>query len=239
MESHPAQLLGVLRKCGALSEVLPEVDALYGAARASNKPSTRAQSLIAALEYAAKRGFALPVRYAVLTGRLGNPSSRSARGSAKRESAARDVAAAERIAERLKVPVDCRDAARLAAGWGRVVPRAQSLSAAGVLDLFGAADALRRPSRLDALLETCECEGMSGMKTSAEFPPASYLRAALEVVKGVDAGAIARGLAGKPLAARRTGDSGQAERSDAVTKAIRAKRLSALSAWLGSRRDRR
>ena len=235
MEPHPAHLLGVMRSCGALHELLPEVDALFGpATKGRRKRAAPAQSLIAALEHAAKRAFALPVRYAVLTGQLFNPSAQSARRSSKRDGADRDVAIAENIAERLKVPVDCRDAARLAARWGRVVPRAQSLPAATLLDLFGAADALRRPPRLKALLEASECEAMSGTKTSGEFLPAEYLRAALEVVKSVDAGAIARGVSGKLPDASKSAGSSSAERSDAVTKAIRAKRLVTLRAWMRS-----
>jgi tRNA nucleotidyltransferase (CCA-adding enzyme) len=238
MEPHPAHLLGVLHKCGALSELLQEVDALYGTTtRGRRKPAPPARSLIVALQHAAKREFALPVRYAVLTGRLGKPSVRSTRGSPGRDGARRDVAIAERIAERLKVPVECRDAARLAARWGRVVSRAQSLPAAAVLDLFGAADALRRPVRLEALLETCESEAMSTATAPGEFAPAPYLRAALEVVKGVDAGAVARDVAGKSPVARRSRRSGATARGDAVARAIRARRLSALRVWMRTRSD--
>lgn len=254
MEPYPAHLLGVLRRCGALRELLPEVDALYGT-NARRKPAEPARSLIASLEYAAKRGFALPVRYAVLTDRLGDRSARSTRDSANRVAVNSDVATTERIAERLKVPLDCRDAARLAARWGRIVPRAQTLNATALLDLFAAADALRRPARLQGLLETCECEAMSGTKSAAEFAPAAYLRAALEVVKGVDAGAIAKGVSGRSSAARKpdgvhtiapqsgiarktSKKSGGAAKAgaDAVTAAIRARRLSALRAWLRSRK---
>jgi tRNA nucleotidyltransferase (CCA-adding enzyme) len=111
------------------------------------------------------------VRYAVLTGHLGNPSTRAGRGTVRRRTVDREVSIAEKIAERLKVPLDCRDAARLAARWGRIVPRAQSLDAPALLDLFAAADALRRPARLDALLETCECEAAADTKSVGEFEP--------------------------------------------------------------------
>jgi len=251
MAHHPAHLLAVLRKSGGLRALLPEVDALYGTGTsAQRKPAEPARSLIAALEYAAKRGFALPVRYAVLTGRLGNPSTRNAHGSVRRSTIDRDVSTAEKIAGRLKVPLDCRDAARLAARWGRIVPRAQSLDAPALLDLFAAADALRRPARLDALLETCECEAMAAAKVVGQFAPAAYLRAALGVVKGVDAGTIARQVSGqkppggKTTAPRVAGRKSGALRApapkplkghaDAVTAAIRARRLAALRAWMRS-----
>jgi len=251
MAPHPAHLLAVLRKCGALRELLPEVDALYGAGTSTRrKPAEPARALIAALEYAAQRGFALPVRYAVLTGHLGNPSTRAARGSVRGGTVDREVSIAERIAERLKVPLDCRDAARLAARWGRIVPRAQSLDAPALLDLLAAADALRRPARLDALLETCECEAAAAAKVVGEFAPAAHLRAALQIVKGVDAGTIAREVSGQSAAGRKTGGSrATAPKSsgrgapapkaakgqgDAVTAAIRARRLTALRAWMRS-----
>ena len=228
MEPHPAHLLGVLRACGALSLLLPEVDALYGAApRARRRPPGRARSLILALQYAADHAFTLPVRYAVLAGRLGAPSPRSARAVNGRGTGG-DVRTAERISERLKVPLDCRDAARLAARWGRIVPRAESLPPAAVLDLLGAADALRRPARLAALLETCECEAMSVPRPPDRFAAAPYLRAALKVAKSVDAGAIARGASGESRG------SGTTARSASLSVAIRAARLSALRAWMRS-----
>jgi tRNA nucleotidyltransferase (CCA-adding enzyme) len=237
MEPHPARLLDVLRKSGALRVLLPEVDALYTTkARAGRRSADLARLLGRALEFAATRGFALPVRYAVLTDRLGDPRTAFGPGPHHGRTAERNVAAAGAIAQRLKVPLDCRDAARLAARWGRAVPGAQKLQAASVLDLFAAADALRRPARLEALLETCECETMSRPNASGEFAPAAYLRAALKVVKGVDAGAIAR--AGSR--ARTKAGSRAAGDPDAVTAAIRAARLAALRAWMRSaRRDTR
>jgi len=223
-------------------QALVHVDALYGAStKARRTPTARARSLIAALEYAAKRGFALPVRYAVLTGRLGSRTKRPAGGVPNRAAVARDMAIAERIAARLKVPVDCRDAARLAAGWGPMVSQGQALRAAALLDLFAAADALRRPSRFEALLEICESEALSGSTSAGEFAPAAYLRSALNVVRAVDAGAIARGLADRSAAAGRSDrprakarKPGAKLKADAVTAAIRASRLAALRAWMRS-----
>ena len=154
-------------------------------------------------------------------GRLGGPSARSDGGIPDVTRIQDDVRSAERISARLKVPVDCRDAARLAARWHRIVPEAQSQAPATVLDLLNAADALRRPERVEALLQVCECDAMSTNGPTDDFAAASHLREALKIVKGVDAGAIARVASGK---------SG-VSRSDAITAAIRAKRLSALRAW--------
>jgi tRNA nucleotidyltransferase (CCA-adding enzyme) len=127
------------------------------------------------------------------------------------------------MSARLKVPLECRDAARLAARWHRVVVRAPALQPAVLLDVINAADALRRPARLETLLHACECMVMSTPDAPDDFAPSRYLRSALAVAKSVPAGAIARTAAAP-------GHPGSA-RSDAVAKAIRSARLAALRAW--------
>ena len=224
MEQHPARMLAVLRDCGALVQLLPEVDALYGAGLRARRPNQALVHLSLALEYAADREFTLPVRYAVLAHRLGDAGARAAGGPARGGKAIRDVRLAERMSARLKVPVECRDAARLAARWHRIVAGAQALRPAALLDLVNAADALRRPGRLGILLHACECVAMSPPDAPDDFAPARYLRAALAVVKGVDAGAVARAATGKAKLPA-------AERADTIAKAIRAARLAALRAW--------
>jgi tRNA nucleotidyltransferase (CCA-adding enzyme) len=134
----------------------------------------------------------------------------------------RDLRRAEAMSARLKVPLECRDAARLAARWHRVVVRAPALQPAVLLGVINAADALRRPERLETLLHACECVVVSAPDAPDDFAPARYLLSALAVVKGVPAGAIARAAApGFPGSAR----------ADAIAKAIRSARLAALRAW--------
>ena len=74
------------------------------------------------------------------------------------------------------------------------------------------------------LLETCECGAMSASPPASEFAAARYLRAALGVVKGVDAGAIARAVPTKSAVPAKA-------HSDAIALAVRAARLAALRAW--------
>ena len=101
---------------------------------------------------------------------------------------------------------------------------AAELKPAAVLGLLHATDALRRPARLDTLLETCAADA-----ATRDYPPASVLREALAAVKSVDAGAIAREVAMK-----------HGKRSDEdIAKAVRAARLKALRAWRRAAADRR
>jgi len=221
MERYPSRMIAVLRDCGALPALLPEVDALFGVPqRPDEHPEIDAGvHLVRALDYAAAKEFALPVRYGVLVHDLGKGTTprRAWPGHAGHE--AQSVKLAERMSARLRVPTECRDAGRLVARWHGAVHGARELRPAAWLDLLGAADALRRPERLDTLLEACECDAMSLPGRDGDYAPAALVRAALAAARSVDAAAVARGV--RALA---TG-------KDAIAKAVRAARLAALRKW--------
>jgi len=90
---------------------------------------------------------------------------------------------------------------------------------ATLLDLLGAADALRRPERLDVLLAACAADACSRPGAAQTYPPKQTVMAALEAVRSVDAGAIARAV----MARRDTNGA-----DDAIAKAVRSARLKAL-----------
>ena len=223
MEVHPSRMLAVLRDCGALAQVLPEVDALYGVPQpiAHHPEFDLGVHVALALDYAGAKGFALPVRYAVLTHDLGKVDSPVADWPRHHGHEARSVRLVERLSTRLRVPVECRDVARLVARWHGVVQHAAELRPTTLLDIFNAADALRRPERLDLLLAACECDSMSRPGAGeGEFRPAGILRSAFGVVRAVEVAAIAR------HASLQTNVSG-----DAIAAAIRTARLKALRTW--------
>src|SRR4029079_2474637 len=188
MEPHPSRLIEVLRDCGALAELLPEVDALYGARAGRRSTRGAGARLEAALDFAAKRNEALPVRYALLVHDLGSPEAPPNPGAR----ATRSVRIAESISSRLRVPADCRDAARLAARWRRVVDAAAELPSAKLLELVGAADAIRRPERIEWLLHVAECVSLPQQRSHRDYAASAIVREALAVVRSVDAGAVAR-----------------------------------------------
>jgi len=226
MQPHPSRMLAVLRDSGALAQVLPELDALYGVPQPiEHHPEFDAGVHTAlALDYAARENYALAARYAVLAHDLGKAASEAAQWPRHHGHEARSVRLAERLSERLKVPVDCRDAARLAAKYHGVVHRADELRPSTMLDLLLAADALRRPERLGTLLDACRADACSRPGRGADYSPQRILRGALDVVRAVDAGAIARAV---------TADRARDKRTipDLVAPRIRAARLAALRAW--------
>lgn len=218
MEARPSQFFEVLRRCGALGQLLPEVDALFGVPQPpTHHPELdTGVHLMLALDFSSAAGDPLPVRYAVLTHDLGKATTERAKWPRHIAHEARSVALAQRLSERLRVPADCAELARLVARYHADVHRAQELRATTLLDLLLAADALRRPERLDGLLRACAADALSRPGRGAEtYAPGERLRAALKVVRGVDAGAIAAAFPDAPELPQR----------------IRAARLDALQAW--------
>ncbi|HEY1326061.1 MAG TPA: multifunctional CCA addition/repair protein [Casimicrobiaceae bacterium] len=232
MEPWPSRMIAVLRACGALAVLLPEVDASFGVTQppAHDDEVDPGAHLALALDWAAAHALSLPARYAVLAHDLGEGVTDAATLPRRIARGQRSVRLADALSARLKVPADCRDTARLTARWQRVVHRAPELTPAKLLDLLMAADALRRPERLDDLLDACRADACSRPGRGDDYPPAAHVRAALAVVKSVDAGAvasaaIARHAAHHPEAAGGPGGDSK------IAEAIRAARIAALRAW--------
>ncbi len=225
MEAQPSRMLAVLRECGALAQLLPEVDALFGIQVLPAPPGVidAGVHIGRALDWSAQHGYALPARYGILVHDLGLGQAR--RGAQPVHHSAQNVRLAEAISQRLKVPQECRDAARIAARWEGAVRCAAELPPAKLLDLMHATDALRRPARLATLLDICAADACARPGAARAYAPASLLREALAVVKTVNAGAIARGV---------TKGKGRKD-DDRIAKAVRAARLAALRAWRNAR----
>jgi tRNA nucleotidyltransferase (CCA-adding enzyme) len=218
MEARPSLFFEVLRRCGALGQLLPEVDALFGVPQppAHHPEIDTGVHLMLALDFSAAEGDPLPVRYAVLAHDLGKATSDRANWPRHIAHEARSVALAQRLSERLRVPAECSELARLVARYHGDVHRAAELRASTLLDLLLAADALRRPERLDGLLRACSADALSRPGRRGEsYAPGERLRAALAVVRDVDSGAIAAAHPDSPELPQR----------------IRTARLEALRAW--------
>jgi tRNA nucleotidyltransferase (CCA-adding enzyme) len=217
MEARPSLFFEVLRRCGALGQLLPEVDALFGVPQppAHHPEIDAGVHLMLALDFSAAEGDPLPVRYAVLAHDLGKATSDRANWPRHIAHEARSVALAQRLSERLRVPTECSELARLVARYHGDVHRAAELRASTLLDLLLAADALRRPERLDGLLRACSADALSRPGGGDSYAPGDRLRAALAVVRDVDSGAIAAAHPDSPELPQR----------------IRTARLEALRAW--------
>jgi tRNA nucleotidyltransferase (CCA-adding enzyme) len=195
MEPHPAKMLLVLRTCGALSRILPEVDGLFGVPQpAEHHPEIdTGDHVLRALACAAARDEALEVRFALLVHDLGKATTPPSEWPRHIGHEARSLPLIEALCERLRVPSSCRELALLVARFHTQVHRAQELRSTTLLALIEQADYFRRPERLDALLRACECDarGRAGLE-QRDYPQADYVRNAAHAAASVDAGALAR-----------------------------------------------
>lgn len=169
----PSRMLAVLRRCGALREVAPELDELFGSVGAGQQPDLGVTTALA-LDRSASAGAppALTVQFGIAARHL-------------------TLAQAEALAARLRVSTDCRDTASNAIRHAAALERADSLPAEEWLALLAGLDALRRPERLDVLLAIHAAWAFPG---PAENASADRVRArataALQVLSGIDYGGL-------------------------------------------------
>ncbi|MBN9411019.1 MAG: multifunctional CCA addition/repair protein [Burkholderiales bacterium] len=219
MEEHPSRMIEVLRECGALARLLPEVDRLFGVPqRAEHHPEVDTGAhLLLVLDMAARLQAPLDVRFACLAHDLGKgttPPDVLPRHIGHEQRSARLMRA---VAERLRVPSDCRDLADVVAREHGNIHASGTLGPAAVLRLLERCDALRKPGRFERALLACECDarGRLGLQ-DRPYPQRDRLAAALAAVQSV----TTSGIAGEAIAAGLSGP--------AVGKRIQEARLQAL-----------
>jgi tRNA nucleotidyltransferase (CCA-adding enzyme) len=198
MESKPSRMFEVLRDCGALKKILPEVDKLFGVPQPpQHHPEIdTGVHVMMVVDYAAAQNYSLEVRFAALTHDLGKGVTPPSEWPKHHGHEAKSVDLVKQLCARVKVPSDCRDLAVLAARYHGDIHRAQQLRPETVLRLFKSADAFRRPERFVELLRACECDarGRLGLQNAA-YPQFNYLTQLLSAAQGVDAGAVATACA--------------------------------------------
>ena len=203
VETHPHLFFTVLRECGALAALLPEVERLFGVPQPPryHPEVDTGEHILLALRQAVRRGADEVVRFAVLTHDLGKGTTPVAMLPAHHGHEERGVELIEALCARLRVPREHRDLAILVARLHTRVHRALELKPSTMVRLLTEADALRRKSRFEQMLEACliDATGRLGLEDS-EYPQAARLRAALEVVGRVSPQPLlASGLSGAAL----------------------------------------
>ncbi|HVF64742.1 MAG TPA: multifunctional CCA addition/repair protein [Casimicrobiaceae bacterium] len=230
-EATPSRMFAVLRDCGALAVLLPEIDALFGVPQPPkyHPEIDTGVHVMQAIDFAAARGLATRVRFAVLAHDLGKAASPSAKLPSHHGHEQSSVRRVETLSKRLRVPLESAELARLVARWHGIVHRGHELTAGKWLELLQAADAFRRPQRLTELLQACECDALSRPGAASVYQPVVLAQQAFEVATSVDVGAVATEIIAR--AAKREAKAAP----DAIGKAVRAARVSALRAWRDTR----
>jgi len=210
MEHHPERLFDVLRGCGALARLLPEVDRLWGVPQpAAHHPEIdTGMHLMMVLQVAARLDAPLPVRYACLCHDLGKGSTPPDEWPRHIAHEARSERLAQKVSARWKVPTECSELATTVAREHGNIHRSGELNAQAVMRLLERCDALRRPQRFEAALLACECDarGRLGLE-SQPYPQRARLSMALQAALAADVhaaaqAATAQGLQGPAIGAR-------------------------------------
>jgi tRNA nucleotidyltransferase (CCA-adding enzyme) len=195
METKPSRMFELLRDCGALALLLPEVNRLWGIPQpeAHHPEVDTGLHLMLVLDMAARLDAPLPVRFACLVHDLG-------KGTTPAEALPRHIGHEQRsvdllreVCERWRVPVELRELAEVVAREHGNIHRSAGLGAQALVRLLERCDAFRKPGRFEQALLACECDarGRLGMDERA-YPERERLLAALAAARSVQTETIAR-----------------------------------------------
>ena len=190
MEPHADVYFEVLRECGALKVLFPEIDALFGIPQ---RPEYHPEidcgiHTMMSLQQACKAGYDLDVRFAVLLHDLGKaltPKDELPRHIMHEE---RGIQPVTEVCDRLKVPTNTKQLALAVCKEHLKCHQALNLKPGTLWRLLQRLDVLRRPERVEAFVQACECDsrGRLGLEDRA-YPQAQYLRDAMQVVRNIKA----------------------------------------------------
>lgn len=218
----PRVFFEVLRECGALAVVFPEIDALFGVPqpRKWHPEIDSGLHTMLVLEQAAALSPDVDVRFAALVHDLGKAATPRAELPSHPGHEKRSVRLINRMARRLPVPAACRELALLVAEFHGHCHRAQELRPATILKVLERSDAFRRPERFRKFLLACEADarGRTGLE-ERPYPQRELFEGARAAAAGVNARELVdRGLAGAEIG-----------------NALRRQRLQAISTWRAAR----
>lgn len=223
MEAKPSRMFEVLRDCGALAVLLPEVDRLWGVPQpeAHHPEIDTGVHLMLVLDMAAQLEAPPPVRFACLVHDLGKGTTRADVLPRHIGHEQRSVKLLQAVCERWRVPVELRELAEVVAREHGNIHRSAELGAAALMRLLERCDALRKPQRFTQVLQACECDarGRLGFE-DRPYPQRARLQAALDAALAVATRPIAQAAA----AAGATGP--------AIGEAVARARTAAIAAWL-------
>ena len=220
-EDRPEVFLEILRSCGALARVFPEIDRLFGVPQPPKwhpEIDTGIHTLMTLRAAVALSGQG-KVRFAAMVHDLGKGTTPKEILPSHRGHGERGAQLINGLCRRLRAPREYRELAVLVSKYHGACHRAETLTAEELLALLRALDAFRRPERFESFLLACEADfrGRTGFG-ELPYPQVGLLRrvhgAAAAVQPDTDAG----------LPGIAVGEKLNAERLAAVTDALSGSR---------------
>ncbi|WP_180039600.1 multifunctional CCA addition/repair protein [Acinetobacter sp. YH12218] len=202
MEDHADEYFEVLRACGALKVLFPEIDALYGIPQ---RPEYHPEidcgiHTMMSLQQACRANYSLDVRFAVLVHDLGKaltPVDELPRHIMHEE---RGVKPVTEVCDRMRVPTNTKQLAISVCKEHLKCHQALNLKPGTLWRLLQRMDVLRRPERVEAFVQACECDsrGRLGLEDRA-YPQAQYVLDAMQVVRNIKAADLPPDVSGPDI----------------------------------------
>ncbi len=223
MSEKPSRMFEVLRECGALQVLLPELARLWGVPqRPEHHPEVdTGVHMMLVMDMAARLNTPLPVRVACLMHDLGKGSTPADVLPRHIGHEGRSVKLLQKVCERLRVPTDCKELAEVVAREHGNIHRSAELNAEAVMRLLERCDALRQAERFALVLQACECDarGRSGFEEVA-YPQATRLLKAQQAALSVETAPIAQAAAAQGLKGSQIGAQIAKARVQAIAKIL-------------------
>jgi len=223
MAAQPSRMLQVLRDCGALQRLLPEVDRLYGVPQPiEHHPEVDTGIHVEmVLDECARMNAGLEVRFAALCHDLGKGNTHPTALPRHIGHEGRSVKLLRAVCERLRVPQGCKELAEVVAREHGHIHGSLNLGAEAVLRLLLRCDALRRPERFALALQACEADarGRTGRQDRV-YPQAARLHTLMQAALSVDTATLSDAAMQQGLKGVQVGQQIDAARVQAIKAAM-------------------
>ena len=214
-EEYPEQFFEVLRSCGALAVIFPEIDRLFGVPQTAkyHPEIDTGVHVMMVLQQAVMLSKDKQVRFAALVHDLGKGTTPADILPSHHGHEQRSVDLTKELCSRIKVPKDYRDLGVMVGAYHTHCHRIKEMKATTILKYLEKMDVFRRTKRFDQFLLACEADakGRTG-KENDPYPQAEYFKSLQLAASGVDTKSLVEeGMEGEQIA-----------------QALRTKRLSAI-----------
>ena len=200
-EKNPEQFIMVLRSCGALKVVLPELDVLFGIPNPPHyhpEVDTGIHTLMV-LMAAVEMSDEAMIRFAATVHDLGKGCTPMGEWPKHHGHEERGLTVIDTLSQRLRIPADYRHFALMASRFHLNIHRLEELRPQTIVKIFEQTDAFRRRPLFEALLVVCQADAQ-GKGRQTEYTQAEHWRFLLDACEKISAQAlIAEGLQGEAI----------------------------------------
>lgn len=203
-ENRPSRFFTVLRECGALEKIYPEIDSLYGVPQPVEYHPEIDSGIhtMMVLDQACNLSGDNAVRFAALVHDLGKAATPEDEWPSHRGHEERGVGVIMKLCDRYRIPGKYRDLAVIVARHHLDCHRINEMQARTVVEKLESLDAFRRPDRFKQFLIACEADarGRQGLE-DRDYPQTQQFSAYLEAAGNIDVKEFKKkGLTGKDMA---------------------------------------